>query len=257
MEYIKVTNWDKYQQYKDRDPKWIKVYRDLLDDYEFNALPDASKFHLMGIWLLAAKIGNEIPADPKWIATRIGSQTPIKLEILVSASFLTMYTRDQESVQICTDLYVETETEEDKSREETETETETARAHAHVRAQSDEQPSSPHEEFQSVWNAMADSTKTPSGKTQIPRCESMSKKRRDALTLRLKDPWWRDHWRGAIAKIPSSQFLCGRTGGTWRANPEWFLRPDSAPKVLEGNYDDNRNDGVFAGDEGQFVFTSE
>ena len=53
MNYLRVKNWEKFQHYKDRTPPWIKLYRDLLNDYEFSCLQDASKAHLMLIWLLA------------------------------------------------------------------------------------------------------------------------------------------------------------------------------------------------------------
>ena len=74
MKYLEVANWDKFQHYKDRDPKWIKLYRELLDNYEYSHLPDTAKAHLVGVWLLAAKMDNKIPWDAKWIATRIGDR---------------------------------------------------------------------------------------------------------------------------------------------------------------------------------------
>ena len=64
MEFFRVTNWDQYQHYKDRDPSWIKLYARLLDSYAFAALADNSKWHLIGIFLLASKQGNRIPGDP-------------------------------------------------------------------------------------------------------------------------------------------------------------------------------------------------
>ena len=32
-------NWHEFQQYKDRKPDWIKLHRGLLDDFEFQSLP--------------------------------------------------------------------------------------------------------------------------------------------------------------------------------------------------------------------------
>jgi hypothetical protein len=40
MDYIQVKGWKSMQQYKDRDPKWIKLDRELLDNYEFSKLDD-------------------------------------------------------------------------------------------------------------------------------------------------------------------------------------------------------------------------
>jgi hypothetical protein len=59
--YLRVKNWAEFQHYKDRNPPWIKLHRALLDDYEFARLPDASKAHLVLIWLLASQSDGRIP----------------------------------------------------------------------------------------------------------------------------------------------------------------------------------------------------
>ena len=48
-------NWDKFQHYKDRNPPWIKLHRDLLIDKEFMRLPLASKALAPMLWLLASE----------------------------------------------------------------------------------------------------------------------------------------------------------------------------------------------------------
>jgi len=85
-----VVGWDDFQHYKNRDPLWIKLHRGLLDNYGWAHLPDHAKAHLVGIWLLASRHNNVIPADPEWIAGRIGAQKPVDLDALVSAGFITM-----------------------------------------------------------------------------------------------------------------------------------------------------------------------
>ena len=88
MRYLEVSNWARFQHYKNRDPTWLKLYRQLLTDYQWSQLPDASKGHLIGIWLMAAKLENRIPADPEWLAKQIGATDPVDLEILVSGGWL-------------------------------------------------------------------------------------------------------------------------------------------------------------------------
>jgi len=88
MEFFRVTNWDQYQHYKDRDPAWIKLYARLLDDYGFATLPDNSKWHLVGIFLLASKQGNRIPGDPRWVRKKIAARTRVDLEGLLAAGFI-------------------------------------------------------------------------------------------------------------------------------------------------------------------------
>lgn len=88
MSFFSVKNFEKFQHYKDRSPPWIKLYNELLDDYEFGLLPDASKMHLVAIWLLASRSENKIPYDPEWVARRINATEPVNLELLGSKGFI-------------------------------------------------------------------------------------------------------------------------------------------------------------------------
>lgn len=83
-----VKNFERFQHYKDRSPPWIKLYNELLDDYDFGLLPDASKMHLVAIWLLASRSDNKIPLDPVWIASKISATSPVDLTILRTAGFI-------------------------------------------------------------------------------------------------------------------------------------------------------------------------
>ena len=110
--YLSVKNWDAFQQYKDRDPKWIKLHRDILNNYEFDQLTEIQQNHLMKIWLLASKLDNKIPNDSAWIARQIGAKSKVDTKQLVTYGFMVLY----ESVQDCTETYLETETETEKKK---------------------------------------------------------------------------------------------------------------------------------------------
>lgn len=88
MRTFSVKNFERFQHYKDRAPPWIKLYNELLDDYEFGALPDASKMHLIAIWLLASRSENKIPYDPAWVGRRINANSKVDLDLLVKSGFL-------------------------------------------------------------------------------------------------------------------------------------------------------------------------
>lgn len=88
MRTFHVKNFDKFQHYKDRAPPWIKLYNDLLDDYEFGLLPDASKMHLVAIWLLASRSENKIPHDSAWVAKRINATEKVNLKLLEERGFI-------------------------------------------------------------------------------------------------------------------------------------------------------------------------
>lgn len=88
--YLKVKNWEEHQHYKDRSPPWIKLQRRLLDDYEFSCLQDASKAHLILIWLLASQNEGRIPNDPLFIRNKLGLEKVPDLESLINQGFLIM-----------------------------------------------------------------------------------------------------------------------------------------------------------------------
>lgn len=86
--YLQIRDLDKYQHYKNRNPPWVKLHGEQLDDYEFQQLPDAVKFHALALTYLAAKTGNKIPYDVNWVASRIGAQDPVNLDALMAYGFL-------------------------------------------------------------------------------------------------------------------------------------------------------------------------
>jgi hypothetical protein len=87
-DYLQVRKWADFQHYRDRQPTWIKLYRKLLTDYEFQRLTDAERGQLVMIWLLAAELDNKIPNDPAWVRARIGSRRAVPLSRFVAAGFL-------------------------------------------------------------------------------------------------------------------------------------------------------------------------
>jgi len=107
VKYLRIKNWDKYQAFKDREPKWIKVYRSLLNDYDFCQLTDSARGHLICLWLLAAETDNKIAYDANWIKSRINATSKIDLIILINHGFLEVYEENPPSVQptpdVCTD----------------------------------------------------------------------------------------------------------------------------------------------------------
>ena len=88
MRSLRIKNWENFQHYKHRSPPWIKLHREIANDYAFAALPDKAKAHLLLIWVLGAGSNGEIPFDEKFIAGRIGATEKVDLQILVDAGFL-------------------------------------------------------------------------------------------------------------------------------------------------------------------------
>lgn len=104
MKTFSVKNFERFQHYKDRAPPWIKLYNELLDDYDFGALPDASKMHLIAIWLLASRSNNKIPHDPEWIARRINATAKVDLAVLERYGFIVINQEVQNTEQVASEV---------------------------------------------------------------------------------------------------------------------------------------------------------
>jgi len=98
--FLEVTGWRTFQHYKDRTtPPWIKLHSSLLHDHGFACLHDASKAHLMLVWLLASRNDGRIPDDPAWVQGHIGAREPVDLELLVRVGFLRRAAEDAEDAE--------------------------------------------------------------------------------------------------------------------------------------------------------------
>jgi hypothetical protein len=60
---MKIKNWDRFQHYKHRSPPWIRLYRSLLDDPEFQSLSEGAQALLPQLWLVASEHRGELPAS--------------------------------------------------------------------------------------------------------------------------------------------------------------------------------------------------
>lgn len=99
MDYFGVKNLEKYQHYKDRDPKWIKLYYSILDDEAFIFLSEVDRCRYMTCLIIASRNHNKIPADPAYLKKVMRLDRNPDLEPLLSCGLLYRY----ESSSICLD----------------------------------------------------------------------------------------------------------------------------------------------------------
>lgn len=103
MQFIQIEKWNDFQHYKDRDPVWIKLYRNILDKYEFDCLQDDSKLLLFMLWLLAARYGNKIPYDFEFIKKKASLKDDIKptsMQALINNGFISCYHFDSKMLPL-------------------------------------------------------------------------------------------------------------------------------------------------------------
>ena len=89
MQYLRVKNFDKYQHYKDRNPPWVKLYRCILNDYEFCQLPIPSRLVYVFCIILASESDNRIPHDYRFLSGRCAMEVnEVVLTPLIQSGFL-------------------------------------------------------------------------------------------------------------------------------------------------------------------------
>lgn len=63
LTFISLTGWSEFQHYKDRDPPWIKLYRDILTTESWVLGTDTSRLVQVASMLLAVRYKNRIPLN--------------------------------------------------------------------------------------------------------------------------------------------------------------------------------------------------
>jgi hypothetical protein len=100
---IRPKNWNEFQHYKDRSPGWIKLYKTLLDDIEFNQLDAFACKVLVLFWLIASEHEDGwIVYNPNKIAFRMRLSTvdvAEALEVILTAGFIVVEGVDHEEVE--------------------------------------------------------------------------------------------------------------------------------------------------------------
>jgi hypothetical protein len=89
-EWIVIPKWDEFQHYKDRAPKWIKTYVELMSDAAYLELSGHQRAVLHGLWLEYASARCRLAVDTGSLTRRLNLRvTRRTLERLNQAGFIT------------------------------------------------------------------------------------------------------------------------------------------------------------------------
>ena len=69
---------------------------------------------------------------------------------------------------------------------------------------------------------------------------SVTATRKKHLAARWRDPGWRENWQQALELAASMPFFRGDNDRGWRITFDFFIRPDSVAKIIEGNYSNGK-----------------
>lgn len=87
--WIVIPNWDEFQHYSDRDPRWIKNYRHLLSDDDYLGLSGHCRSILHGLWLVYASSDGQVRLDARSLSHRLALRvSSLQLESLNGAGFI-------------------------------------------------------------------------------------------------------------------------------------------------------------------------
>ncbi len=113
-----IKNWHKFQHFKDRRPPWVKLYRDLLDDYEWHQLDPLSSKVLVMLWLIASEDDGKLP-NIKTLAFRLRLSEKQTNDAIINLS----HWLEQDDISVISERYQhdlpETETETEKRQKTT------------------------------------------------------------------------------------------------------------------------------------------
>jgi len=87
--WIVIPNWRRFQHYRDRQPRWIKVYTELMSDPAFLGLTFAQRGLLISLWLEYARSRRAIRVRAASVSRQLGGRVAsAQLEALSDAGFI-------------------------------------------------------------------------------------------------------------------------------------------------------------------------
>lgn len=71
VRHYRIKNWDQFQQYKDRNPKWVKLHYETLSSSDWVNADDQTRVLMVVCMLVGSRHGGQIPDDPDYLK-RVG-----------------------------------------------------------------------------------------------------------------------------------------------------------------------------------------
>lgn len=238
---LKPKNWEKFQHYKDRNPPWIKLHRDLMIDRAFMSLPLASKALAPFFWLLASESHSK---DGTFNASDEELEFRLRISIkeiregrksLIEKGFFAHASNTQaDASNLQTNAIPEAEREgETEEEKEADLDTKVSRPLSRT----------PSQRLLELFHQKC---------TYLPTVTVFSDARKRTLQARYKEvmnegKWTEDQtieWFGEFYElVNNSKFLTGRSNvkpgqRPFKADWDWIHAPSNFVKIVEGKYGD-------------------
>lgn len=102
-----------------------------------------------------------------------------------------------------------------------------------VEQQESESHQVPYQDVMRIYNSTC---------VSYPKCKTMSEARKKAIRARFNNGYTLDDFKELFEKAEKSSFLRGSNNNNWSANFDWLIKDANMAKVLDGNYDDKKNE---------------
>lgn len=109
--FIQIVNWATHQHYKDRNPPWIKLHRELLTSETWVSSSNDDRVLAIAIMMLASECGNKIPANARYIQRRAYLDKEPDLSGLIALNFIEIIEENDDASKPQASARPETETE--------------------------------------------------------------------------------------------------------------------------------------------------
>ncbi|HET6890505.1 MAG TPA: hypothetical protein VFH31_05335 [Pyrinomonadaceae bacterium] len=224
---MRIKGFSKFQHFKDRNPPWVKLYRDILDDPDWHDLDPVAAKILVMLWLIASEDDTKqgrLPCNKK-LAFRLRINEKQLEQSLNKLSHWLVH----DDIELISDR-----NQSDAPETETETDKETDILVA------SKLPTCPHQEVLFLF-----SEELP----ELPQPRVWEGSREKDLSARWK--WVLDHlkkkgkaqtkeeglefFRRMFAYIRDSDFLMGKSS-SWSCDIGWIMKANNFAKIIEGNY---------------------
>jgi hypothetical protein len=223
MAYYQIRNWESFQHYKDRNPPWIKLHRELLTSETWIVLDDASRVLAVACMLVAAATDNKIPANPAYLKRVAYLNEEPNMQALVDTQFIEFI----EEIKVASTVLADCK---QNARPEAEAETE---KNTYVASKAADQ--CPHQKIIDLYHEVL---------PMCPRVRDWTPARATQLRARWNEDQKRqnlDYWRTFFEYVAGCDFLVGKSGKEpFFADLEWCIKSKNFTKIREGKYENRQ-----------------
>ena len=228
---IKPKGWEHFQHYKKRRPPWIKLYRNILDDYDFQCLQLASKALAPCLWLIASEHEEGLIvvdfAKLSWRLRVPEMQVQEAIKELIDKGFFIV--ASGMLAECLHDAIPETE----QSSEQNIVPTELVDLPSTTRADA-----IPYKSIIEAYNEICVPLGKPAARRNNPKRQARIRQIWNESSRTRTVDWWRDYFAKAMTVPYIAKGFITRDGSLWNgADLDYLLQDKTITRIVEGSYD--------------------